>query len=119
MNRKQINATLYEENNVDYLSFEISDECKISVNLNSSDSQKELKKVFSNLLAVLIENDIEIVFKKEEDYSRRMYIDVCAEYIKDLNRELHGVGQQMRKELNIQRETENTNSTFVKKVHCE
>lgn len=119
MNRKQINATLYEENNVDYLSFDISDECKISVNLNSSDSQKELKKVFSNLLAVLIENDIEIVFKKEEDYSRRMYIDVCAEYIKDLNRELQGVGRQMRKELNIQRETENTNSTFVKKVHCE
>lgn len=100
MNRKQINATLYDENDVDYLCFEISDECKISVNLNSSESQKELKKVFSNLLSILINNDIDIVFKKSDDYARHMYIDVCEEYIKDLNRELSSVGRLMRKELN-------------------
>ena len=119
MNRRQIKAILYEENGTDFLKFEISQDCIISVNLNSAESQKELKDVFSNILSLLTKEDVEIIFDYPDDYSRRMYIDVCAEYIKDLNRELQGVGRQMRKELNIQRETENTNSTFVKKVHCE
>jgi len=119
MNRRQIKAILYEENGTDFLKFEISQDCIISVNLNSAESQKELKDVFSNILSLLTKEDVEIIFDYPDDYSRRMYIDVCAEYIKDLNRELQGVGRQMRKELNIQRETENTNSTFVKKVHYE
>ena len=103
MSRKQIKATLYDENDTDFLKFDISEDCTISVNLNSPESQKELKEVFSNLLYILINDDVEILFEHPDEYSRRMYIDVCAEYIKDLNRELQSVGRQMRKELSGQK----------------
>ena len=103
MSRRQIKATLYDENDTDFLKFDIAEDCVISVNLNSSESQKELKDVFSNLLSILNREDVEILFDHPDDYSRRMYIDVCAEYIKDLNRELQSVGRQMRKELNGQK----------------
>jgi len=119
MNQRQIKATLYDENDIDYLKFSISEDCIISVNLNSAESQKELKDVFSNLLSILTNEDIEIILDYPDDYSRRMYIDVCAEYIKDLNRELQSVSRQMRKELNIQKGTESSKSTFTRKVHYE
>lgn len=119
MNRKQIKATLYDENDTDFLKFEISEDCILPVNLNSSESQKELKAVFSNLLSILTKEDIEILFEHSDEYSRRMYIDVCAEYITDLNRELRVVSQQMRKDLNIKKESECQNSIFIQKVHSE
>ena len=119
MNQRQIKATLYDENDIDYLKFSISEDCIISVNLNSAESQKELKDVFSNLLSILTNEDIEIILDYPDDYSRRMYIDVCSEYIKDLNRELQSVSRQMRKELNIQKGTESSKSTFIRKVHYE
>lgn len=105
MNQKQIKAILYDENDVDYLCFEISEECKYPINLNSDESPKQLKEMFSKLLSELIDSDIEIIFEKSEEYSRRLYIDVCEEYVKDLNRELRSVSLKLRKDLGILDET--------------
>ena len=105
MNQKQIKAILYDENDVDYLCFEISEECKYPINLNSDESPKQLKEMFSKLLSELIDSDIETIFEKSEEYSRRLYIDVCEEYVKDLNRELRSVSLKLRKDLGILDET--------------
>ena len=48
---------------------------------------------------MLIENDVCLEFSHAEDYSRGMYIEVCEEYVNDLNRELESVKEKIRKEM--------------------
>ena len=40
-----------------------------------------------------------LVFNCADDYGRQMYIEVCEEYIKDLNRELASSKEIIRKEM--------------------
>jgi hypothetical protein len=70
------------------------------VNLNSADSQNELKKVFSHLLQVLLETDIYLKYTIAPGFSKGLYKEVCKEYIDDLNRELSQVKANMEKEIN-------------------
>ena len=82
----------------DSLVFQI-DEQKMSVNLNSQDCQTSLKNVFAELLKKLVKNDVQLELRISEGYSRQMYIEVCQEYIKDLNRELSECKAELRKQL--------------------
>lgn len=83
----------------DILLFKFPDDRDFSINLNSDSCQKELKEVFSNLLKIIIEKDISLSLSIQEGYDRILYIDVCKEYIQDLQKELDVVKERIRKEL--------------------
>lgn len=101
MNQKQIEVLLTVVGESDVLNFRLDQEKpdEYVVNLNSDTSQSELKKVFSKLLELIIENDIKLVLKIAEGYSKVLYMDVCTVYIDDLNREISSVAESVRKEV--------------------
>lgn len=72
----------------DILVFHFPEEETLSVNLNSSESQSDFKKVFSKLLQLILDGEVVLNFEKAEGYSKNLYIDVCKEYIEALNQEL-------------------------------
>ena len=99
MNRKVINVELTAlDEKTDLLQFKFDDNV-LAVNLNSPLCQNDLKAVFVRLLQMLIENDVSLEFYHADDYSRGMYIEVCKEYINDLNRELTVVKDKILKEI--------------------
>ncbi len=101
MNQKQIEVLLTVVGESDVLNFILDQEKpdEYVVNLNSDTSQSELKKVFSKLLELIIENDVKLVLKIAEGYSKVLYMDVCTVYIDDLNREISNVAESVRKEV--------------------
>ncbi len=99
MNRKAIEVVLLAvDEDTDLLRFDFED-TPLDVNLNSPLCQNELKAVFVRLLQMLIENDVYLEFNYADDYGRAMYIEVCEEYVKDLNRELALAKEKIRKEV--------------------
>ena len=72
-----------------YLTDKRSDDC--SIKLNSPTAQQEIKKVFSALLKLLVENEIELNFIVCDDYTRGLYKDVCREYVNELQKEIKNV----------------------------
>lgn len=100
MNQKIIEVNLKVINNdTDILEFKF-DEISLQVNLNSSECQKELKTVFVQLLKELLTADIMLNLKYSENYNRKMYIEVCGEYIKDLNKEIENCKCKIRDKIN-------------------
>lgn len=101
MNQKQIEVLLTVVGESDVLNFMLDQEKpdEYVVNLNSDTSQSELKKVFSKLLELIIENDVKLVLKIAEGYSKVLYMDVCTVYIDDLNREISSVAESVRKDV--------------------
>lgn len=101
MNQKQIEVLLTVVGESDVLNFILDQEKpdEYVVNLNSDTSQSELKKVFSKLLELIIENDVKLVLKIAEVYSKVLYMDVCTVYIDDLNREISSVAESVRKDV--------------------
>ena len=99
MNQKAIEVELLAvDEETDLLRFKFED-APLDVNLNSSLCQNELKAIFVHLLQMLIENDVYLEFNHADDYGRAMYIEVCEEYVKDLNRELASAKEKIRKEM--------------------
>ena len=95
MSQKIIEAELLAKDDVDVLRFFLETD-EVDINLNTSNCQAELKLLFSKLLEELLENDLVIEFKCGDEYTRGMYIEVCEEYIKDLNKELQDVKEQIK-----------------------
>ncbi len=99
MNQKTIDVVLLAgDKETDILRFEFEDN-PLDVNLNSPLCQNELKTVFVRLLQMIIENDVYLEFNHADDYGRGMYIEVCEEYIRDLNRELASAKEKIHKEM--------------------
>ena len=99
MNQNIVNVELLAlDEDKDILRFKFEDE-QLDVNLNSSLCQNDLKAVFVRLIQMLLEGDVYLQFSPEDDYNRRMYIEVCEEYIKDLNRELVSTKDKIVNEL--------------------
>lgn len=82
----------------DILRFHVDDK-PLDVNLNSAECQSSLKGVFAVLLKLLIHSDINLQLSVGDEYKRVMYVEVCTEYINDLNRELADVKDELRSEL--------------------
>lgn len=102
MSQRVIDVKLTAMSDVDVLIFGLDEERPeaYAVNLNSPTSQNELKTVFSKLLELMLEEEIQLKLSIESGYSKGLYKDVCREYIEDLNRELVQVKTNMKKELN-------------------
>lgn len=102
MSQKMIEVKLTALSDTDVLVFGLDEEQPeaYAVNLNSTDSQNELKMVFSHLLQMLLDEDISLKYTVAPGYSKSLYKDVCKEYIDDLNRELSQVKANMEKEIN-------------------
>lgn len=99
MNPKIIEVELLApDDNTDVLRFKF-ESGEMDVNLNSSTCQNELKRIFLILITIVLDTDIELKFTYDEGYQRGMYIEVCEAYIKDLNREMQEVKEQIQLEL--------------------
>lgn len=83
---KIINVHLEKRDKKDCMIFEFGED--IVVCLNEQTGQNELKAVFSSLLAELSYNSVKLEYIENTEYKVGLYIDVCQEYIKDLNREI-------------------------------
>lgn len=101
MSQKVIEVKLTVLSDADVLVFGLDEKQpeEYVVNLNSANSQHELKKVFSYLLQKLLEEDIMLEYTAAPGYSKGLYKEVCKEYIDDLNRELSQVRTNLKKEI--------------------
>lgn len=101
MSQKVIDVILTVSADVDVLAFQLDEKNPdaYTVNLNSSASQLELKRVFSKLLQLLLEEDIILQLVVAEGYGKILHKDVCREYIDDLNRELVQVKENLQKDI--------------------
>ena len=95
-----VRVVLLEDEGVDYLDFMIEGSSNsYKVNLNSEDSQKEVKRLFSELLRKLIETDLELLLEVDDSYSKNLFKEISEEYIKDLNNEIKQVRQEILNEI--------------------
>ncbi len=94
---KIIKVYLEKKDNKDYLVFEFEE--LIEVCLNESECQNDLKKMFINLLTILVDNKVKLEFIDKPEYKTGLYIDVCKEYIKDLNGEIKKVSKRIPEKL--------------------
>ena len=99
MNQETIEVVLMAaDEEKDLLRFNFKND-PLDVSLNSPLCQNELKAIFVRLLQLQFEKDVCLKFIPAEGYGRRMYIEVCEEYIKDLNRELALTKEKLLKEI--------------------
>lgn len=96
---KVINVHLEKKENKDYLVFEFEE--VVEVCLNNDESQNDLKIVFVKLLSEVVKGPIQLKFIERAEYKTGLYIDVCKEYIKDLNKEIESVRKNIPKELKL------------------
>ena len=102
MNQVQYKVKLETIDDVDVLSFFIDEDTYpqgLPVNLNSTDGQNDLAKVFAVILKELESVQIEFVLEISDGYARGLYKDVCSEYISCLNGEIAKVYEKLQKEL--------------------
>lgn len=97
MNQEIIKVILLEEDESDILRFRMEEE--IDINLNSPECQASLKRLFTLMLEEALYRKVVIELEIQDGYSRGMYIEVCQEYIKDLNRELREITEIIQKEI--------------------
>ncbi len=94
---KIVNVRLEKREKNDYMIFEFEEE--IVVSLNEESGQSELKTLFSVLLTELMQKTVKLEYIENNDYKVGLYIDVCQEYIKDLNREISNVRKNIPERL--------------------
>lgn len=98
LEENKILVHLEKEENKDYLVFKIDDDVRLC--LNDDSNQNELRSIFSIILNKLVSNQlIKLEFVDNPEYTKGLYIDVCKEYIKDLNREIAMVVKSMPEKL--------------------
>lgn len=96
---KLVRVHLEKREEQDYMIFEFEEESVVC--LNNESSHNELKLVFSKLLAILIVGAVKLEFINVKEYSTGLYIDVCKEYINDLNREISNVRKNIPEKLSV------------------
>lgn len=100
MNQITLNVKLFAEGeDEDILAF-CFEEGEGRINLNSDACQAQMKEVFSKLVWLSINNDVELSLVIEKGYARGLYKDVCQEYVRELQREMNNVREKIRKEFN-------------------
>ena len=97
---KAINVHLEKRENKDYLVFGFEEVAEVC--LNDDESQNNLKSIFVKLLTEITKYPVELQFLENPEYKTGLYIDVCKEYIKDLNKEITNVRKNMPEKLKMQ-----------------
>lgn len=97
---KLINVHLEKRKNKDYLVFGFEEVAEVC--LNDDESQNNLKNIFVKLLNEITKCSVELQFLEKPEYKTGLYIDVCKEYIKDLNKEIANVRKNMPEKLKLQ-----------------
>lgn len=97
MNPEVFNVELKEFEGEDCLVFEFPEDRTCVVNLNDSSGNQALKDAFSNILELLVSTDIELRLSIQNGYKRGLYIEVCKEYIEDLNREIRETREEIKR----------------------
>ena len=92
MNQIILNIKLYAENEGDDILSFLFEDGEGKVYLNSDSCQEQMKDVFSRLIKVSLKLII------ADDYARGLYKDVCKEYVQELQKELDGVKDRIRRE---------------------
>lgn len=96
-NQEIINVKLLEDNGTDIMLFYIpGEENGISVNLNETSGQKDLKNVFGRILKILNTKDVVLELNIDKLYKKGLYKEVCQEYISDLNEEIKEVREEIK-----------------------
>ena len=95
---KAINVHLEKRENKDYLVFGFEEVAEVC--LNDDESQNNLKSIFVKLLMEITKYPVELQFLENPEYKTGLYIDVCKEYIKDLNKEITNVRKNMPRTAN-------------------
>ena len=90
-----INVYLKKDGDDDLLIFKITEEQEMPIFLNTEATQNGLKLLFSTLLTELIKSPIVLNFQENPNYKTALYIEVCKEYISDLNTELQQVREKI------------------------
>lgn len=97
-NLEVIDVKLFDDRGVDTLLFLLPGvKNGISVNLNETSGQKDLKLVFEKILNRLNTKDIELRLSIDEQFKKGLYKEVCVEYISDLNNEIKAVRAEIQK----------------------
>ena len=94
---KAINVHLEKRENKDYLVFGFEEVAEVC--LNDDESQNNLKSIFVKLLMEITKYPVELQFLENPEYKTGLYIDVCKEYIKDLNKEITNVRKNMTEKI--------------------
>ena len=101
MNREEkiIKVHLETKGKDDFMCFEF-EELK-TVCLTNEECQNDLQEVFNMLLKELINHPVKLEYLENASYKKGLYIDVCTEYIKDLNREVNSIRKKIPEKLQI------------------
>lgn len=96
---KTIEVYLEKEEANDYLVFEFEQVKKVC--LNNENSQGDLLDVFNLLLENLVKEPISLQYRENPKYNEILYIDVCKEYIHDLNIEIGRVSRKIPETISV------------------
>lgn len=95
--QKLISVHLEAVEDLDYMVFDFDNEKRVC--MNDENCQNDLKSVFITLLENLLNYDIELKFVAKKEYKKGLFIDVCKEYVNELNREISEVESNIPKGL--------------------
>lgn len=92
-NHQRINVILAENDGHDQLIFEF--ETKKIIDLNSDSSQNQIQSVFASVFNLLTLGEVELTLEICEGYSKALYIEVCKEFITEINREITSTSRKI------------------------
>lgn len=93
-----IDVKLSVKNEEDILIFKF--EKPIEVHLNKKEGLGHLKKVFENILELLTENKVKLIYDENSDNPTVMYQEIVKDYLDDLNKELYNCYENVRDSIN-------------------
>ena len=81
----------------DFMCFGFEEEKTVC--LTSEECQNDLLEIFNVLLKELINSPVKLEYSPNPNFKKGLYIDVCSEYIKDLNREVNSIRKKIPEKL--------------------
>ena len=94
----KIKTRLFQEDGTCKLEFIFPDGNKIGINTEEPDTEKNLKKVFNEIIKLLLKEDVEIK-DLQKDGGSGMAKEVFGEYIESLNKEVQSIRDEIKNSL--------------------
>ena len=96
-----IDVLLTATGDADTLVFDLDKENpdKYLINLNGDSNQDDIKEVFFLFFQLLVDDDVTLNYIVSDGYSKKLFIEVCQEYVEELNKELVSVREEIKKSI--------------------